>query len=155
MQLTLFVSNFKMMTTIEGYRILTDNPEFSICGKICWELKIQDFVELLTARILRKKFNVQNTQISQIIIQNLPRSRNHSIKPTKSQLLMKTENREIRVSNTAIEDIPIVWIIEFIMTGISIYRIWAKIWVLLLECKREFYNADFISSKCRCNFLFQ
>ena len=69
---------------------------------------MQDFVELLTARILRKKFNVQNTQISQNIIQNLPRSRNHSIKPTKSQLLMKTENREIRVSNTAIEDIPIV-----------------------------------------------
>ena len=96
------------MTTIEGYRILTDNPEFSICGKICWEFNMQDFVELLTARILRKKFNVQNTQISQNIIQNLPRSRNHSIKPTKSQLLMKTENREIRVSNTAIEDIPIV-----------------------------------------------
>ena len=44
---------------------------------------------------------------------------------------------------------------EFIMTWISIYRIWAKIWVLLLEFKREFYNADFISSKCRFNFLFQ
>ena len=93
---------------MEGYRILTDNPEFSIRGKICWGLKMQDFVELLTARILRKKFSVQNTKISQIIILNLPRSRNHSIKPTKTPLLMKTENREIRVPNTAIEDVPIV-----------------------------------------------
>ena len=101
-----------MDTTIEACGNLMDNPQYLQFRILCLEFKHAEFMKFLMGRKLQKKCNFQIIQFSQIITQILSTSRNPSSKPKKLQFWMKTKKRTIRVPQTTIEQIVIVWTFE-------------------------------------------